>query len=67
MPDRLALEIVWHTGADAPVEDLSVYVKAFAADGSLIAQGDQFAPVYGLRQTSSWLAGERASCATSTH
>ena len=59
LPDRLALEVVWHAGADAPDEDLSVYVKAFAADGSLIAQGDQFAPVYGLRPTSSWLAGER--------
>ena len=58
-PDRLALEVVWHAGADAPVEDLSVYVKAFAADGSLIAQGDQLAPVYGLRPTSGWLAGER--------
>ena len=57
--DRLALELVWHAGVDAPVEDLSVYVKAFAADGSLIAQADQFAPVYGLRPTSSWLAGER--------
>ncbi len=59
MPDRLALEVVWQAGAKAPDEDLSVFVKAFAADGSLLAQADQFAPVYGLRPTSSWLAGER--------
>ena len=57
--DRMALEVVWQAGAEAPDEDLSVFVKAFAADGSLLAQGDQFAPVYGLRPTSSWLAGER--------
>lgn len=53
------LEVFWHAGADAPVEDLSVYVKAFAAVGTLLAQGDQFAPVYSLRPMSSWLAGER--------
>ena len=57
--DRLALELVWQAGAKAPDEDLSVFVKAFAADSSLIAQADQFAPVFGLRPTSSWLAGER--------
>lgn len=57
--ERLVLELVWNAGATAPDEDLSVFVKAFADDGSLLAQGDQFAPVYGLRPTSSWLAGEQ--------
>ncbi len=57
--ERLVLQLVWNAGATAPFEDFSVFVKAFADDGSLLAQGDQFAHVYGLRPTSSWLAGEQ--------
>lgn len=56
--DRLLLEVVWNAGDASPQEDLSVFVKAIAADGSLLAQGDQFAPVYGLRPTSGWLPHE---------
>ena len=58
-PDRLVLELVWHAGQSPPPTDLSVFVKAFSADGALLAQGDQFAPVYGLRPTSAWRPGER--------
>jgi len=57
-PGRLVLELVWQAGAHPPAEDLSVFVKAFSADGALLAQGDQLAPVYGLHPTSAWLPGE---------
>ena len=56
--DGLLLEVVWNAGDNSPPEDLSVFVKAIAADGSLLAQGDQFAPVYGLQPTSGWLPHE---------
>ena len=56
---ELVLEVLWNAGANPPRQDLSVFVKAFAAEGELLAQGDQLAPVFGLRPTSKWLANER--------
>lgn len=58
-PGKLVLEVVWNAGANPPLHDLSVFVKAFGSDGDLIAQGDQLAPVYGLRPTSAWLGNEQ--------
>lgn len=57
--DALTLGVLWYAGRNAPTEDFSVFVKAFDAEGELLAQGDQHAPVYGLRPTSGWLAGEK--------
>lgn len=56
---ELVLEVLWNAGANPPRQDLSVFVKAFAAEGDLLAQGDQVAPVYGLRPTSKWLVNEQ--------
>ena len=56
---ELVLEVLWNAGASPPRQDLSVFVKAFAADGDLLAQGDQVGPVYGLRPTSQWLDNEQ--------
>ena len=58
-PGALVLEVLWHAGANPAPEDLSVFVKAFGADGNLLAQGDQLAPVYGLRPTGAWLVNEQ--------
>ena len=58
-PGALILEVLWNAGADPTPHDLSVFVKAFAADGELLAQGDQLAPVYGLRPTGAWLINEQ--------
>ena len=57
LPGLVALEVTWFT-PDVPAEDLSVFVHALDADGALIAQGDQAAPVYGLRPLTGWEAGE---------
>ncbi len=47
-PGGLALAVTW-AAARIPHADWSVYVHALAADGALLGQGDQRAPVYGLR------------------
>ena len=56
---ELVLEVLWNAGASPPRQDLSVFVKAVAADGDLLAQGDQVGPVYGLRPTRQWLDNEQ--------
>jgi hypothetical protein len=56
--DPLALDVTWQTDAQ-PEQNLSVYVHGLNADGALIAQGDQAAPVYGWRPLTTWLPGER--------
>ncbi len=56
---ELVLEVMWNAGENPPAVDLRVFVKTFAADGNLLAQGDQLAPVYGLRPTSEWQANEQ--------
>lgn len=55
---RVVLDVLWQT-SDVPQEDLSVFVHGLDAAGNIIGQGDQFAPVYGWRPLTSWLAGEQ--------
>jgi hypothetical protein len=57
-PDSLLLDLTWQTGA-VPEEDLSVFVHAVDAADQVIAQADQFAPVYGRRPLTTWLAREQ--------
>ena len=55
---RVILDVTWATES-VPNEDLSVFVKAFDDAGNVIAQADQFAPVYGWRPLTKWTAGEQ--------
>jgi hypothetical protein len=55
--DTVILDVTWYT-PDAPTEDLSVFVHAWSADGDLLGQADQSAPVYGWRPLTGWQAGE---------
>ncbi len=41
-----------------PEQDLSVFVHLLDSTGTLIAQADQSAPVYGFYPTSNWRMGE---------
>ncbi len=54
---RVILTVTWYT-PEAPTEDLSVFVHALDADGTILAQADQQAPVYGWRPLTTWRAGE---------
>ena len=56
--ETLNLTVVWQS-SDQPLEDLSVFVHLLNADGVLLAQDDQFAPVYGWRPLTTWQAGEQ--------
>jgi hypothetical protein len=58
--DLLILEARWLATA-APTRNLSVFVHLLNADGVVIAQGDQFAPVYGWRPMTTWAANEIVS------
>jgi hypothetical protein len=51
------LNVAWG-GAEKPDHDLSVFVHLLDAQGVVIAQADQSAPVYGWRPLSTWEAGE---------
>jgi hypothetical protein len=51
------LQVRW-ASADKPSEDLSVFVHLLDENGSLLAQADQAAPVYGWRPLTTWAAGE---------
>lgn len=55
--DSIILEVAWYTPA-TPDHDLSVLVHLLDADGNLVAQADQSAPVYGWRPLTTWEAGE---------
>ncbi|HYO87538.1 MAG TPA: DUF2723 domain-containing protein, partial [Candidatus Limnocylindrales bacterium] len=55
--DALDLTIDWLASA-APTEDWSVFVHLLDADGTILAQGDQSAPVFGWRPLTSWAASE---------
>lgn len=55
--DALELRVNW-LAASAPQRDYSVFVHLLDAGGAVLAQGDQAAPVYGWRPTTSWAAGE---------
>jgi hypothetical protein len=57
MRDKIVLNVAWHTET-APTRDLSVFVHLLDADGTLIAQDDHSAPVYGWRPITTWLPQE---------
>ncbi len=56
-PDAIILRVAWHA-EDHPQRDLSVFVHLLDASGSVIAQDDQSAPVYGWRPLTTWDAEE---------
>lgn len=55
--DTVELRVAW-AAPDTPEEDLSVFVHLRDADGAVIAQADQSAPVYGWRPLTSWQPNE---------
>lgn len=55
--DALNLHVAWVSGSQ-PDHDLSVFVHLLDSSGTLIAQADQSAPVYGWRPLTTWEAGE---------
>jgi hypothetical protein len=57
MRDKIVLNVAWHTQT-APTRDLSVFVHLLDANGTLIAQDDHSAPVYGWRPITTWLPQE---------
>lgn len=56
-PDSIDLNVTW-AAPQTPAQDLSVFVHVLDDEGNVIAQGDQFAPVYGLRPLTTWTAHE---------
>lgn len=56
-PEALDLYVVWGAG-ETPQRELSVFIHLLDSGGTVLAQDDQFAPVYGLRPLTGWLAGE---------
>ncbi len=56
-PDAIILRVAWHA-EDHPQRDLSVFVHLLDASGSVIAQDDHSAPVYGWRPLTTWDAEE---------
>ncbi len=56
-PDAIVLQVAWHA-EDHPQRDLSVFVHLLDANGSVIAQDDHSAPVYGWRPLTTWAAEE---------
>ncbi|MCC6614840.1 MAG: DUF2723 domain-containing protein [Anaerolineae bacterium] len=55
--DSILLQVDWYTPT-VPERDLSVFVHLLDASGTIIAQADQAAPVYGWRPLTTWQAGE---------
>lgn len=55
--DRILLSVDWYT-PERPTEDRSVFVHLLNSSGALIAQADQFAPVYSWRPLTGWTANE---------
>ena len=55
--DLIVVDVDWHTPVKSE-RDLSVFVHLLDANSTVIAQGDQSAPVYGWRLLTSWVAGE---------
>jgi len=55
--DAILLEVAWFAPSK-PERDLSVFVHLLDGQGEIMAQADQFAPVYGWRPTTTWEAGE---------
>ena len=54
---QIMLDVTWAAPV-TPTEDLSVFVHLLDADGNVLAQADQSAPVYGWRPLTSWMPGE---------
>ena len=57
MMDTLVLRVDWHTDVK-PTRDLSVFVHLLDSSGSVIAQDDHSAPVYGWRPLTTWMSEE---------
>ncbi len=55
--DAVDLMVTW-AASEAPERDWSVFVHGLDGGGTLIAQGDQSAPVFGWRPLTTWAAGE---------
>jgi len=55
--DTIILEVAWFAPVK-PEQDASVFVHLLDRQGNIIAQGDQCAPVYGWRPTTTWEEGE---------
>ncbi len=55
--NTIELQVNW-VATGQPDHDLSVYVHLLDKDGTMIAQADEAAPVYGWRPLTTWLAGE---------
>jgi len=55
--DSIRLDVAW-IGPEPPARDYSVFVHLLDAEGNILAQADQAAPVYGWRPVSGWLPGE---------
>ncbi|MBL8165347.1 MAG: DUF2723 domain-containing protein [Anaerolineae bacterium] len=53
----LELHVDW-LAASAPERDYSVFVHLLDSSSTILTQGDQSAPVFGWRPTTSWAAGE---------
>lgn len=56
-PARLRLDLAW-AASDIPERDQAVFVHLLDAHGTILAQADQSAPVYGLRPLTGWRARE---------
>ena len=56
-PSAINLDVAW-VSRDKPTRDLSVFVHLLDSAGTIIAQADQSAPVYGWRPMTTWQAGE---------
>lgn len=52
------VHVTWQAGMNAPTEDFRVFVHGSPMEGPRMAQGDQPAPVYTWRPTTTWQAGE---------
>ena len=55
--DSIILQVDW-LACSEPSRDLSVFVHLLDPNGSVVAQADESAPVYGLRPLTSWQTGE---------
>jgi hypothetical protein len=56
-PEGINLKVAWGA-AEKPDHDLSIFVHLLDVGGSMIAQADEAAPIYGWRPLTSWEAGE---------
>lgn len=57
MSSKIILSVAWHA-EQKPERDLSVFVHLLDSAGSVLAQDDHSAPVYGWRPLTSWVPEE---------